>query len=1383
LNHLKGTKAEININGLLRKKMEKLRYNRTLFLICLCLISALSLAAPCTAQTGYHLENPAVTPDYGYEEFNYTDQVSLINPRPGEIMVTTFSWKLNIYDKDKQIYTESSPGKRGLSQTTFSFGPYSFKDNFGIASTSNASFEFVFYAGGQQVAKTVRIKGPIVQPPTMTGIQFEKKPYFFQGIAVSAGFKDLEGLDPKPTCLLKITGPLGTIENRTWESQGVACPSSGKSGYTCILNEPLSQYRDGGNFSFVLVYNNLKSDAFNFGPYSIALRPYASTAESPKIDKSLDYTNFTILSTVRDASAKMEESNPQGRLIISQPQKGEIAYTSSDPQINGDKVIFKWTNENEQALFNRSDVELSRAAPLSFSARIEYTNDKWDFHAISPNVTFNVVEEVPKLVSQSIPKDVYISSGETSTQEMSAIVAFSKGAGQLDVRISGPSMDYKSTMDGTPIGGNKYQFKWQVQFDDSHVNNNYTVSMSFLNDQVESGRYDFVPPYIHVSPISVQFLEGDVQAPSGQWNDRYNYSVKLDTSVPVSVQLQVYDLCSNDWVNKQTKDAAVGTATVLTWPLRPFSYECDEMAGKAAKYRFKAIFAGEEIASSRPFSGPRFLGARPVLISLTPEGDPMVVYLSEEGATGSVSATVEYGSGQGKAILRLTAPDGRVRMEEPSDGMSVGGDMYRYDWSLPFDADDANKSFNLSIAYKHPTITGEYPLVEKAVRVVPVAIDLSAGQVYPKKERWNSTFDYSVRVSTSVETTVKLEVYDPCRRAWIPRASAKAVPGERVLNMSAVPFKNRCADAEGKEASFYFIASFADKTYESEVYPGPTINGGKPKLVSVDFEPVLHVSEGTPAYQSVKAIVDFPQGQDAIEITTVGPDKIPATEEMKAVYLGATQYLYTWSKEFGKGDVGNQTISLHNVHPKTAGGEIAFTGTMTVVLEKTDSGLEPKAMGDVNYLPVLFVTPEKQASQAFSAEVFSPGGNGTMTLDLTGVDKNKKVDMIVTDLGANRYRYDYAESFDASNVGNNYMFSLDYQLDGKSYSLFDNHIMQVALEGTKPEPIWEPKLILGYDTTLYVTAGGKADQLIHATINYSESGGILKLNLTGPNKNFPQDLSDRVIGVDRYLYEAVVPFEESDIGNSFTISLTFNHSGLAGGDYRFADHYMRVLKKSPISQPGSPGTGDAGQKYGPFNDSSVTVIGNVTPAVGVIQAWDEKDPLHALTYTLKLQNWSSQQVPRIKLSVRPFGSDQPWMIAGGEKIFNPATRSVSWTLKPFWETPILGMAEYKFSIDGDETQTFEGPEIVAVISNAGDKLNSRVHDFWATVNSSENLTVCLNGGDSSIPELIKTWTIKGQCQDYKLGTGEQAFKWQIPESQTSPYYDFDIKRKTEVPIQ
>jgi hypothetical protein len=100
----------------------------------------------------------------------------------------------------------------------------------------------------------------------------------------------------------------------------------------------------------------------------------------------------------------MEDSSPQGRLIISHPQKDDMVYTSLDPEISGDKVVFKWTAEDEPALFNRSEVDLSKIAPLS--ARLEYTNERWDFSARSSNVTFNVVEEIPKLSSPSIPENV-----------------------------------------------------------------------------------------------------------------------------------------------------------------------------------------------------------------------------------------------------------------------------------------------------------------------------------------------------------------------------------------------------------------------------------------------------------------------------------------------------------------------------------------------------------------------------------------------------------------------------------------------------------------------------------------------------------------------------------------------------------------------------------------------------------------------------------------------------------------------------------------------------------------------------------------------------------------------------------------------------------------
>jgi len=1348
-----------------------------LFILFSFIISCLFLSPTCSAQGGYEIRNAIVTPEYGYEDFTYSAEVwssEEAASEVGAVAVTKFSLKLNIYNNGELIHSDSTD-QTGMAKNSFSFGPYSFKNRFTIEETENASFEFIFYAAGRAVTRTKMIPGPIVKPPTATGVQFDRTPYFFQGISASAGFRDQDALDPRPTCHLVITGPLGTAESRTWSTEDISCRSSGKSAYAASFKEDLSSYRSGGNFSFMLVYNNLKMEPLTFGPYNITLRPYSPIAESLKIDKSLDYTNYTIQATVRDASAGMEDSSPQGRLIVSHPGRDDMIFTSLEPEIRGDRAVFRWTAENDPPLFNRSHVDLGRTAP--FSARLEYTNQRWDFSTNSTAVIFNVVEEIPKLISLSIPEKVYVSSGETTTQDMSAIVSFRKGPGELEVGLRGPNMDFKSREEPALLGGNRYQYRWQIQFDDQHIDNNYTLSLSFLHDQLEGGRHEFNDRNIMVSPVSVQFLDAGVKSPAGSdfglWNDSYTYSAEIDSTVPVKVQLQVYDPCSSDWIAKQTRDAAAAAATMLNWTLQPFAYECPEMAGKAAKYRFIASFAGEEIASSRAYSGPTFLGAKPALISLTPEGEPIMVYASEEGTSTAISATVEYGAGQGQATVRLMRPDGSIKMEESSQGITLGGNRYRYDWSLPFEGEDEESSLNLSLIYEHSSLSGEYPLAERTITVLPVAIDFGAGKVSPTRGRWNETFNYSVPVSSSVDATVRLEVYNPCSHAWVERGSKKATAGERQVNISAPPFKSKCIDAEGTEASYRFVAGFADKTFESEVYSGPTISGGQPRLMSVDFEPVLLVSKDAPQYQSIKATVDFPQGQDQMQIRIIGPDGTKEAEEMKGVYLGGTSYLYIWTGEFGAEDLGNYSFSLHNAHPMAAGGEIAFNAVMNVVLEEF-SELKPKAMGDVSYLPVLFVTEKKGASQQFSAEVFSPAGQGSMTLNLKGADKDKTAEMTVFDLGAGRYRYDYSEPFDASQAGKSYAFSLNYELDGQSYSLFNDHIMQVALEGTEPEAIWEPKLILEYDPTLYVPEGGKADQLIRATINFSEAGGILKLELAGPEQDFRQDLADRMIGFDSYLYQAAVPFEGKHIGNNYTISLAFNHSSL-GSDFRFADRYMRVLKKAPLSQSGQPGA------TGVFDESLVTVIGNITPAIGTIQAWDEKDPLHALTYTLELQNWSSTQVPWVELSVRAYGANQPWKIVGEKKRFNPSTGSVSWTLKPFWETPFLGQGEYRFIIDGAETRAFPGPEIIAVLSEAADSLNGRVHNFQVTANSSQNLTICLVGGDSRLPENIKSWKTIGQCQDYRNESGEQTYKWQIPETQAPPYYDFDIKTGEMLP--
>ena len=1048
---MKGIRAEMRIKvsnrcSSLCKKVGRERLNLTLLLLLVSIISALSLAAPCAAQSGYEIRSAVVTPEYGYEDFTYSAQVWMSEEaasRVGVLAVTKFSLKLNIYDNGQLIHSESSD-QTGMSKTSFVFGPYSFKDRFAIASTSNATFEFVFYAGGQQVAKTPRIKGPIVQPPTMTGIQFEKNPYFFQGIAVSAGFKDLDGLNPKPTCHLEITGPLGTTDSRSWITADVSCQASGKSTYSCTVAEDLSSYRNGGKFSFKLVYNNLKLDPLTYGPYNVSLQPYNPAIEKVSIPKLLDYTNFTIQAYVKDAGAKMVGGSTDGSvasLIINHPQKGEMAYASSEPKVQGSSLVYEWTNDNIPALFNRSDVQLAKNAP--FQAKVVYKNENWNYQAEKSNLSFKVVEEIPKLDLQ-YPSTVYVRAGESTTQDIIATVTFSKGLGDMNFMLSGPDQDLNVTEKGVPLGGNRYQYKWQVTFDDRHINNNYTLALSFVHPTLEGGRYAFEDKFIRVSPLSVQFSQGLVSPTTGLWNESYTYSLKIDTTiVPLDVRLQTYEPCSSEWTDKGAKKATAESSWI-NWTLSPFSYECKEMQQQGAKYRFKASFAGNDYIS-KPYEGPTFEGGKPVLISL--DSDP-VVYVSEGSeSSSSIQAVVEYGAGQGQATLRLEGPEKSI--EETSRGIALGGNRYRYDWSLPFDEADIGKSFNYTISYKHPSLATELPLAEKTIAVKAISINFADATVAPDKGKWNDTYAYSVPVSSSVEMKVALEVYNPCSREWVERASGTALAGSSLVNLTARPFKNKCADAEGKNASYRFVARFEEETFKSDVYSGPFISGGK------------------------------------------------------------------------------------------------------------------------------------------------------------------------------------------------------------------------------------------------------------ASIN-------------------PQ---------------------------------------------------------------GSSGTGTEAQISRIFNDSSITVISNVTPDIGVIQAWDEKDPLYVLTYTLQLKNWSSLQVPWIELSVRPFGSGQPWKIVGDKKRYDPATGSVSWTLKPFWETPFLGRAEYRFLIDGAETQTFEGPEIIAVVSNAGDNLNGRVHDFWATVNSSENLTVCLVGGDNGIPELIKTWTTKGQCRDYRFGVGEQTFKWQIPEAQTSPYYDFDIQRKAEVPIQ
>ena len=655
-----------------------------------------------------------------------------------------------------------------------------------------------------------------------------------------------------------------------------------------------------------------------YGPYNVSLQPYNPALEKVTIPRLLDYTNFTIQAYVKDAGARMVGGTPEGSaasLIISHPQKGEMAYASSEPMVRGSSLVYEWTNDNIPALFNRSDVQLAKNAP--FQAKVVYKNENWDYQAEKSNLTFKVVEEIPKLDIQ-YPSTVYVRAGESTTQDIIATVTFSKGLGDMNLMLSGPDQDLNLTENGVPLGGNRYQYKWQVAFDGRHVNNNYTLALSFVHPTLEGGRYAFEDKSIKVLPLSVQFSEGLVSPTTGLWNDSYTYSLKIDTTiVPLEVRLQTYDPCSSEWTDKDAQKTTT-QSSLLNWTLPPFSYECKEMQQQGAKYRFKASFAGKDYFS-KPSDGPKFRGGSPVLISL--DSDP-VVYVSEgRESASSIQAVVEYGAGQGQATLRLEGPEKSI--EQTSQGITLGGNRYRYEWRLSFDEADIGKSFNYTISYNHASLAAEMRLAEKSIAVKAISIDFGDAAVAPLKGKWNDTYAYSVPVSTSVEMKVALEVYNSCSREWLERATGTALPGDSRVNLTARPFRYRCAEAEGKEAIYRFVARFAEERIESNVYSGPMISGGKPELVSLDYTPILYVTEDAPVYQVVKAIVDSPLGPGAVVLSINGPE-MNFNQEGKVAFLSGQRYAYTWSIPFGVDNAGNHTLSLRYLHSEIAGGEISF---------------------------------------------------------------------------------------------------------------------------------------------------------------------------------------------------------------------------------------------------------------------------------------------------------------------------------------------------------------------------------------------------------------------------------------------------------------------------
>ena len=611
--------------------------------------------------------------------------------------------------------------------------------------------------------------------------------------------------------------------------------------------------------------------------------------------------------------------------------------------------------------------------------------------------------------------------------------------------------------------------------------------------------------------------------------------------------------------------------------------------------------------------------------------------------------------------LNLEGPD--RHLEEMGSGIDLGGNKYRYTWSLPFNQSSVNNSYNYYLTYLHPALeAGSYKfptLFDFSVK--PLTVTFENAKVTPEEGNWDESYTYSVTLNSSLKGEGILQIFDPCSREWVNVNELKPVfSGVNKLSWRIIkPFSRECLEMSS-EPPMYRFRAMLDREYKSDERTGPTMTSiNVPRVYSHTLSP----SEGFNDTKFNYNITLKFNNQAPIELQIFNP-----------LY---NQYESRGKKDYTKPDE-NQTLTWIESYPQEYQG--------------------------------------KELSFKFLYEGYP------LVID-TG-PRIRQTDMLRADMPNV-----YSSSVTPRRGILNSTFSYTLTLSHTGPALLE---LQVAeLEGR------------------YQSYGSKP-------YNNSGRNSTISWQVSNLSNQFSPDFEGTLRY--RFLYQGVILESRSgpEILDAGTGTDLVDFRGQKNNDTH-----------RPDPNPVPPN----------HNNSGITVIGNVSgnvsPAIGVIQEWDERDPLNELTYSLQLNNWISQEMPWVTLVVKPYGSGSSWETAGEKKKYDPSLGNVSWTIKPFWRTPFLGTAEYKFLVDDMESKTFKGPDIVARY-NAADNWTSYTHNFLATVNASANLTICLLGGDNSLPENIKKWTRIGDCKKYMAGSGEQNITWQIPQSRPL-YYDFDIQ--------
>ena len=166
-----------------------------------------------------------------------------------------------------------------------------------------------------------------------------------------------------------------------------------------------------------------------------------------------------------------------------------------------------------------------------------------------------------------------------------------------------------------------------------------------------------------------------------------------------------------------------------------------------------------------------------------------------------------------------------------------------------------------------------------------------------------------------------------------------------------------------------------------------------------------------------------------------------------------------------------------------------------------------------------------------------------------------------------------------------------------------------------------------------------------------------------------------------------------------------------------------------------------------------TILGDVDPAEGVLQAFSSTNELYKFTYTLRFDNLSGDEERWVELLVRAPGS--VWKSVGGRKQYDSSKGCISWHIKPFSDAEFLGFAEYKFLVNGVESEVFEGPDIMAMYRGLDyEEVGPNRYNYITWVNGTVDLTADLLTSTDK-----ETWKNVGDEKSYAAGTGWNKLVW------------------------